>query len=83
MAGRPENLGAVLEAGHTWPERRRGGIHYTPEVIAVDLVARAMAGRARASVGDPSCGGGALLLAAARRLARDGMARPDVLDRLL
>jgi len=80
--GRPEDLGVALEAGHTWPERRQGGIHYTPEPIATELVARAMAGRVGPSVGDPACGGGALLLAAARRLGDDGMARPDVLHRL-
>jgi len=82
VPGRPEDLGAALEAGHTWPERRQGGIHYTPEPIAMELVARAMAGRVEPAVGDPACGGGALLLAAARRLADHGVAHRDVLDRL-
>jgi hypothetical protein len=46
------------------------------------MTARALVGRDRPTVGDPSCGGGALLLAAARHLSARGEAPADVVDRL-
>ena len=80
--GRARGAGRGAGGGHTCAERRRKGAHYTPEPIADGAGGAALAGRVDPSVGDPACGGGALLLAAARRLADDGVARPDVVGDL-
>ena len=81
-AGEPEELGELLETTLTRRERQTGGAHYTPRPLARELVGRALAGRARPTVGDPSCGGGALLLAAARVLAERGEEPLEIVDRL-
>jgi hypothetical protein len=59
--------------------RHRRGVHYTPAPVAALLVTRALGGLADRSldrslplVCDPSCGGGAFLLAAADHLQRGG-----------
>lgn len=72
LPGRAEDLGTLLESVSPRAQRRSGGVHYTPAALAGALVARALDGRPGASVGDPSCGGGALLLAAGRQLAQWG-----------
>ena len=69
VPGEPEELGRLLEASFDPAERQRRGAHFTPAPLADELVERALAGHERPSVGDPACGGGALLLAAARHLA--------------
>lgn len=72
-------LEALLTAG----ERRRGA-HYTPPAVADRVVALALDGSSLApTVGDPACGGGAMLLAAARRLAADGLDRREIARELL
>ena len=64
---------SLLDAGH----RHRRGVHYTPSTVAALLVALALDGRpdtvSAPLVCDPSCGGGAFLLAAAEHLAGDGL----------
>ncbi len=82
VAGRPEELGIVLEAALDPAARRRLGAHYTPDPLAEGLVARALAGHVAPAVGDPACGGGALLLAAARALSARGEAPAAVVSRL-
>jgi hypothetical protein len=80
--GEPEELGELLEQTTAPPARRRLGAHFTPRSLARELVARALAGHRRPSVGDPACGGGALLLAAARHLAAAGEPPGEVAARL-
>lgn len=82
QAGQPEDLGDLLEASFDSAARRRQGAHYTPSALATGLVERALGDRVRPSVGDPACGGGALLLAAARHLAARGEDPADVVARL-
>lgn len=82
VPGRPEELGDLLEAAFTPEARQVRGAHYTPAPLAGELVDRALAGHARPQVGDPACGGGALLLAAARRLAARGEDPTEVVARL-
>jgi hypothetical protein len=68
------DLGAAMEATLTAVERRRGA-HYTPAVVAERAAALALGEPDRAAcpaVVDPTCGGGALLLAAGRRLVAAG-----------
>lgn len=80
--GSPDELGTLLEAGIDTRRRRTLGAHYTPRHVADGLAARALAGRTEPAVGDPACGGGALLLAAARRLADAGGEPADIVTRL-
>lgn len=80
--GEPEELGELLEESLTPSERRKAGAHFTPRALSADLAARALAGRDRPTVGDPSCGGGALLLAVARLMERCGNGRGEVVRRL-
>jgi hypothetical protein len=80
--GEPEELGELLERGIGRVERRALGAHFTPRRLAGELVVRALAGHARPRVGDPACGGGAVLLAAARHLAAAGEEPRDVAARL-
>jgi hypothetical protein len=54
------------------PAERRAGAHYTPPDLADEVVALARVDASTRSVVDPACGAGALLLAAARRLAATG-----------
>ncbi len=82
VPGRPEELGELLESSFDPLARRQQGAHFTPEAMAADLVGRALAGRERPSIGDPACGGGALLLAAARHLVARGERPTEVADRL-
>ncbi|MEO6317609.1 MAG: N-6 DNA methylase [Acidimicrobiales bacterium] len=82
VPGRPEELGELLESSFDPSARRRQGAHYTPEATATGLVGRALRGCERPSIGDPGCGGGALLLAAARHLAAHGEDPADVVGRL-
>jgi hypothetical protein len=66
----------LLDAGH----RHRRGVHYTPAPVAELLVERAL-GRVDDGpvplVCDPSCGGGAFLLAAADHLHQAGSSPAD------
>lgn len=68
-----EDLGAALGAALTEQERRRGA-HFTPAAVAVQVAALALAAPGdRPIVVDPTCGGGALLLAAGDRLTAAGV----------
>lgn len=75
---KPEALGVIYEALLDAGTRRRGGIHYTPASLAARLVDLVLArwddAVAAPRVLDPTMGGGAFLLAAARRLYRCGSA---------
>jgi len=82
VAGEPEELGGLLERAFEPSVRRRQGAHFTPAPLAAQLVERALAGRSHATVGDPACGGGSLLLAAARHLAARGQRPQEVVRRL-
>ncbi|HEX6419975.1 MAG TPA: N-6 DNA methylase [Acidimicrobiales bacterium] len=80
-------LGAVLESATGAARRRAQGLHVTPRWLADHLVGLALpdvAGATGAStLCDPACGGGAFLLAAARRLHAGGASRRDVVRHLL
>ena len=68
-------LVTALESALTDAERR-GGAHYTPPELADQVVASALAklsGAPSRAFVDPSCGGGAVLLAAGRRLEAAGV----------
>ena len=93
--GRPDGVDAIeagdpaqalcdaLERALTDGERRRGA-HYTPVEVAERVAALALPeGAAPAPVVDPACGGGALLLGAARRLVELGAAPAVVARELL
>ncbi|MET0901697.1 MAG: N-6 DNA methylase [Acidimicrobiales bacterium] len=82
VPGDPEELGTLLEGALGALTRRRQGVHHTPRALAVSLVERAIGERARPVIGDPACGGGALLLAAARHLAHRGERPADIVQRL-
>lgn len=77
-------LGAALEAATDGERRRAQGLHVTPRWLAERLVDLALPAGApgpdagRPTVCDPSCGGGAFLVAAARRLHRLGVERHEV-----
>lgn len=69
-------------------EERNAGAHYTPAAVAAGLVAvtslEALASDGRPPVvWDPSCGGGAFLLAAAERLLAAGIDPARIVDALL
>jgi hypothetical protein len=80
--GAPDDLGRLLEASGSPDERRRGGVHHTPPPVAEGLAQRALAGLERPTVGDPACGGGALLLAAGRAMVVAGEQPAVVVGRL-
>ena len=82
VPGDPEELGELLEASIAPKARHLGGAHYTPRPLARELAERVLVGHARPVIGDPSCGGGALLLAAARVLAARGEGPRDIVGRL-
>lgn len=82
VPGTPEELGALLEESFDPVEQQRRGAHFTPITLADELVERALVGHEHPSIGDPACGGGALLLAAARRLAANGLHPRQVVGRL-
>jgi hypothetical protein len=74
-------IGAGLEAATDTGRRRVQGLHVTPPWLAERLAGLALpddAATRDATVCDPACGGGALLLAAAERLAAGGLARTEV-----
>lgn len=77
----PELLGMAWEAMMAAENRRQQGSHFTPPEAAAAIVQLA---RERLSVDtvpvvwDPTCGGGAFLLAAARALHADGHARAAI-----
>ena len=77
----PDVLGQALEVLTRPVARRARGVVHTPPALATRLVEAAVAagGRRPRSVLDPAVGGGALLLAAARRLGTvEGLAGVDV-----
>ncbi|MCB1017239.1 MAG: N-6 DNA methylase [Acidimicrobiales bacterium] len=83
----PGALGSAYEALADDDERRRG-LHYTPPALAARLVAIALSrltgpGGAPPTVCDPSCGGGAFLLAAGARLAARLPSRRAIVERHL
>lgn len=82
LPGQPEELGDLLEAAFTPAARQASGAHYTPAPLAAELARRALGDRQRPRVGDPACGGGALLLAVARHLAAAGEDPLEVVGRL-
>ena len=65
----PHELGSLHERLLADEERTRRGAWYTPAWLAAELAERAVG--ADGPVADPACGGGAFLLAAAARRARD------------
>jgi hypothetical protein len=80
------DLAAALEAATGPDQRRANGLHVTPRWLADRLVARALEGLGTTpavTVCDPACGGGAFLVAAARRLHRRGAERRRVVRHLL
>jgi N-6 DNA Methylase len=80
------DLAAALEAATGPDQRRTNGLHITPRWLADRLVARAVDGLGAPpaiTVCDPACGGGAFLVAAARRLNRRGADRRRVIRHLL
>jgi hypothetical protein len=80
------DLAAALEAVTGAEQRRANGLHVTPRWLADRLVARALDGvgaTPAVTVCDPACGGGAFLVAAARRLHRRGADRRRVVRHLL
>ena len=84
----PDHLGAVYEAGLDKGVRQRQGAFYTPPDVADGVVAIAVLDDAIApprlpTICDPAAGGGAFLLAAARRLATLGHSRRTILRDLL
>lgn len=81
-AGALDDLGRLAELAADPVSRQRNGVHFTPPSTASALVAAALDGLARPSVCDPCCGGGAILLAAARHLAGQGEAPAAIVQRL-
>jgi hypothetical protein len=82
----PRRLGDALELLHDRADRRPRGAFFTPHASAAALVERATLGwrwPKTPHVCDPSCGGGAFLLAAADELERRGHARRRIVDELL
>ena len=79
----PELLGMAWEAMMAPEDRRQQGSHFTPPEAADAIVALA---RERLAVDhlpvvwDPTCGGGAFLLAAARALHADGHDRAGIVQ---
>lgn len=82
----PDLLGAVHEVLLADGHRHRRGVHYTPRAVAEGVVAEALAGwdqPAAPTVCDPTVGGGAFLLAAARALDAQGLDRRRIVTDLL
>jgi hypothetical protein len=88
VADLPDRLGAVHQVLVADGERRARGVHYTPGRAADEIVALALArwfesdAAVLPEVCDPSCGGGAFLLAAARALVGRGHPVEAVVPRL-
>ncbi len=77
----PDLLGMAFETILAPQDRRQQGAHYTPPHVAdeiVGLALRRLPGGSLPVVWDPTCGGGAFLLAAARALHADGHDRADI-----
>lgn len=74
----PGSIGLAYEAANAATRRKKRGVHYTPVALARGLVAASNVGcdadesQQTPLVCDPSCGGGAFLLAAADALYRRG-----------
>lgn len=82
----PDVLGDVLEAVQGRHERRVRGAFYTSSTSAATVMRCAIDGwvvPSRPQVCDPACGGGALLLAAARWLEGRGLSRDEIVGALL
>lgn len=84
----PDVLGVVWERLMAPADRRIHGSHFTPPLVASTVCALALehlelSNPAEMRVWDPSAGGGAFLLAAARALdVATGLSRPEIIDRL-
>lgn len=84
-ASGPEVLGPMHERLLNEQERTSKGAWYTPAWLAEQLVTLALPDRAaleRGTVLDPACGGGAFLLAAARRACALGESPAEAVRRL-
>jgi predicted RNA methylase len=83
----PELLGMVCEALQPDETRRAGGVFYTPPAVAARIVDEALAlldgDPAGWRICDPACGGGAFLVAVARRLIQLGVAPAVVVGECL
>jgi tRNA1(Val) A37 N6-methylase TrmN6 len=75
-------LGLVYEGLLSADQRKRSGSHFTPrsaaELLAELAIPEPVIPLRPGAILDPSCGGGAFLLAAARRLRRLGAAPADI-----
>jgi hypothetical protein len=85
-----DDLAAAFAIGSSYeatldPLSRKRGAHYTPPDTALGLAARALnlAVGAEPRVVDPTCGGGAFLVAAAEHLARRGADPERIVRELL
>lgn len=80
----PQDPGRDYETSLSDDRRRREGIHYTPAEVASDVVARALAllDRLPGRVLDPTCGGGAFLVATLDALVARGIHPTDALGRV-
>lgn len=79
----PDLVGQVAEVLTAPDARRSGGVHYTPARVADRLAAEVVEpALPPTSVCDPAVGGGAFLLAVARRLLGAGVAAGPVMERL-
>lgn len=77
--------GRTHETSLSAERRRRDGVHYTPREVAAELVACALdafGDRRLPMMGDPSCGAGVFLMAAADELCRRGHGPTEVLTAL-
>ncbi len=82
----PDLLGMTCEQLMASPDRRARGAHFTPIHVAESVAGRAIdhldfaASRSKVMLWDPAAGGGAFLLAAARRIERDsGLTRAQII----
>lgn len=80
---RAADLGWIHERSLDGDRRRRGGVHYTPAVVASRLAELTIAARRSAKVCDPAVGGGAFLLAAADHLVGLGVGVREVVEERL
>ena len=79
----PWLVGAIHEQAASTAERKARGAWYTPRSVVEGLLVLATAdGVAPANVVDPTCGGGAFLLAALDRLVELGVDPLEAMDRV-